>query len=61
MTELYASMYLKMLEPCSGCDAQCEQLRSSKTMSTVPSSDTAMEPMQPSRLEKNPNMLPSGA
>jgi hypothetical protein len=27
-------------------------------MITVPSSETAMEPMQPSRLEKNPNMLP---
>jgi hypothetical protein len=26
-------------------------------MMTVPSSETAMEPMQPSRLEKNPNMF----
>ncbi len=37
---------------------QCEreQPYSSKTMRAVPSSETAMEPRQPSRLEKKPNI-----
>jgi hypothetical protein len=34
-----------------------EQLRSSKTIAIVPSSETRIDPMHPSRFEKKPNMV----